>query len=86
MHYENFNGVRVSLDMPYSGKNIPSYLNPLVQKDKTYRILSNKYAEKKAKYDNATPQYKETEEYARLGRIVKRLRATLAQMETNMAR
>ena len=86
MHYENFNGVRVSLDMPYSGKNIPPSLNPVVQKDKTYRILRNKYEEKKAKYDNATPEYQATKEYARLGAIVARLRGTLKQMEIDMAR
>ena len=41
---------------------------------------------KKAKYDNATPEYQATEEYARLGAIVARLRGTLKQMEADMAR
>lgn len=70
----------------YAGIYIPDRINPLIQKDNTYRILSGKYEEKKAKYDNATPEYQATEEYARLGAIVARLRGTLKQMEVDMAR
>ena len=70
----------------YAGIYIPDSINPLIQKDSTYRILSGKYEEKKAKYDNATPEYQATEEYARLGAIVARLRGTLKQMEADMAR
>ncbi|MBQ1928054.1 MAG: hypothetical protein II179_03235 [Alphaproteobacteria bacterium] len=72
--------------LAFLGKAIPDAYNPLVQKGRTYDILSDKYAEKKAKYDNATPAYKGTEEYDRLGQIVVRLRETLKRMEADMAR
>jgi hypothetical protein len=70
----------------YAGIYIPDSINPLIQKGKTYRILSAKYEEKKAKYDKATPAEKETAEYKRLENIVLRLRGTLKQMEVDMAR
>ena len=69
-----------------SGKSVSNDYNPLVQKEYTYRILSSKYEEKRAKYYKATPEYKQTAEYERLGAIVSRLHATLVQMEQDMAR
>ena len=69
-----------------AGYKIRPSLNSKIQKAITFRILSNKYEEKKAKYYGATPAYKQTAEYERLGRIVTRLHATLVQMEEDMAR
>ncbi len=63
-----------------------SIYNPIARKRRTYNILQNKYEEKLAKYTNANEQYKKTAEYARLAKIVTRLRATLAQMEQDLAR
>ena len=70
----------------YVGMRISDSINPLIQKSKTYRILSAKYEEKKAKYDKATPAEKKTATYKRLEEIVFRLRKTLKQMEADMAR
>ena len=74
------------LTTTYSGHKIHPSVNPVVQKDRTYRILQGKYEEKKKKYDAATMEYKRTDEYARLGKIVKRLRGMLKQMEQDMSR
>lgn len=63
-----------------------SRYNPIAWKRRTYNILQHKYEEKLAKYNNANEQYKKTAEYARLVKIVTRLRATLAQMEQDLAR
>ncbi len=77
---------RYDLGTRYAEFYISDKINPMIQKGNTYRILSAKYEEKKAKYDKATPEYQATEEYARLGAIVARLRGTLKQMEIDMAR
>lgn len=73
-------------NLAFLGKALPNVYNPLIQKAGTFAILSAKYAEKKQKYDNATPEYQATKEYARLGAIVARLHGTLKQMEIDMAR
>lgn len=73
-------------NLAFLGRPVSSDLNPVIQKAKTYSILSRKYEEKKAKFDNATSAYKGTEEYDRLGQIVVRLRETLKRMEADMAR
>ncbi len=68
----------------FAGRSITPDINPRIQKEATYRILRNKYEEQKAKYDRATPAYKETAEYERLERIVKRLRVIVAQLEKDL--
>ena len=70
----------------FCGRSVPDKYNAAVQKGSTYRILKAQYEEKYAKYTNATDEYKQTAEYARLGAIVSRLRGTLKQMEEYMSR
>lgn len=70
----------------FGGRSVPDRINPLVQKDRTYNILSRKYEEQLKKYNNATETEKKTARYARLEAIVLRLRGTLKQMEKDMGR
>ena len=70
----------------FCGRSVPDGINPSVQKDRTYNILSRKYEEQLKKYNNATEAYKQTAEYVRLKAIVLRLRGTLKQMEQDMGR
>lgn len=63
-----------------------SMYNSAATQHKTYNILRAKYEEKYEKYRKADDRYKQTAEYARLEKIVKRLRATLVNMEKNMSR
>ena len=70
----------------FCGRSVPDSINPLVQKDKTYNILSRKYEEQLKKYKDATEAEKKTATYERLEAIVLRLRGTLKQMEEYMGR
>ena len=70
----------------FCGRSVPDSINPLVQKDKTYNILSRKYEEQLRKYYSATEAEKKTATYERLEAIVLRLRGTLKQMEVDMGR
>lgn len=73
-------------NLAFYGRSIPPALNPSVQKDRTYNILSRKYEEQLKKYKDATEAEKKTAKYARLEAIVLRLRGTLKQMEEDMGR